>query len=208
MASEQNKDDLLEEIYRKANGQVNGTLWLDELRLLHFENWDGNTFEHTVQALEHDGLITVQHHNRYVNLTVAGRRRAESSLNPPPTFTQNTFTANTVTNSPIQQGGAQTAMSQIVSYAQEDSDNLRRLVEVFENHIDDLGLDATTKRKATAQVATIRAQLEDEPNQVIVKEAGHTLRNLTEGVIGGLIASAAQPTVWAIVPSLWDKLFG
>src|SRR5208337_3057300 len=155
MASEQNKDDLLEEIYRKANGQVDGTLWLDELRLLHFENWDGNTFEHMVQALEHDGLITVQHHNRYVNLTVAGRRRAESLLYTSSALTQNTINVGTAINSPMQQGGAHAIMTQLTSYTREDSNNLRHLVEIFEKHIDELGLDPTARRRAAVQVATI-----------------------------------------------------
>ena len=59
-----------------------------------------------------------------------------------------------------------------------------------------------------AQVATIKAQLEDNPDPVIVKQAGRTLRNITEGAIGSLIAAAAQPTVWATAAALLAKLFG
>jgi hypothetical protein len=51
--------------------------------------------------------------------------------------------------------------------SQEGLDNLRRLVDVFEKHLDVLT----------------------------------TLRNLTEGAIGRLIATAAQPTVWEWVKS-------
>lgn len=97
---------------------------------------------------------------------------------------------------------------QIVSYSRDDLDDLRRLVEVFDKHLDDLALDAAAKRKAEAQVATIKAQLKDEPDPVILKQAGRTLRNITEGAIGSLIAAAAQPTVWATAAALLAKLFG
>jgi len=86
--------------------------------------------------------------------------------------------------------------------------DLRYLVETFEKHIDELTLDATSKRKATAQISTIKAQLEDEPDAVIVMQAGRTLRNITEGAIGSLIATATQPAVWTWVSQHMPKLFG
>jgi hypothetical protein len=97
---------------------------------------------------------------------------------------------------------------QIVSYEGENLDNLRHLVEVFDSHLDDLNLDAAGKRKARAQIATIKAQLEDNPDPVIVNQAGRTLRNITEGAIASLIATAAQPTVWATTAAILAKLFG
>jgi hypothetical protein len=51
--------------------------------------------------------------------------------------------------------------------------------------------------KAQAQIATIKAQLTDEPNHTIIREAAKTLRNVTEGVVGGLISTAAQPAICA-----------
>ena len=45
-------------------------------------------------------------------------------------------------------------------------------------------------------------------DRVIVKQAGRTLRNITEGAIGSLIATAAQPTVWAWAAPIIAKLFG
>jgi hypothetical protein len=99
-------------------------------------------------------------------------------------------------------------MTQTVSYSHENLEDLHRLVEVFDAHLDDLNLDAAAKRRAMAQVATIRAQIEDEPDPVIIKQAGRTLRNITEGAIGSLIAAAAQPTVWAWAALSMAKLFG
>ncbi len=122
--------------------------------------------------------------------------------------TQNTVNAGTISNATIQQGGAHATMTQSVNYTQEDSDNLQRLVEVFQKHIDDLGLDAKAKRRVIAQVATIKAQLEDTPDPVIVKQAGSTLWSITEKVIAGLIVAAStNPTVWTQVHAIMSKLF-
>ena len=74
--------------------------------------------------------------------------------------------------------------------------DLSRLVEEFTNHLDELNLDAQQKRRAEAQIATLKAQLADEPDSVIVKQAGRTLRNITEGASGSLLATAGQPAVW------------
>jgi hypothetical protein len=62
-------------------------------------------------------------------------------------------------------------------------------------------------RKANAQLATIQAQLSDEPNPIIVHEAGRTLRNITEGTIAGLISNTVQPTVWTWVAEITARLF-
>ena len=87
-------------------------------------------------------------------------------------------------------------------------DDLRHLVDVFENHLDDLGLDASSKRKASVQIATIKAQIEDEPDPVIVRQAGGTLKTITEEVIAGLIVVAAtNPTVWTQIHAIMSKLF-
>lgn len=208
MVTEQNKDDLLEVIYRKGGGQK--AVLLGEV-IIQFVHWDKDTFWDTAQALEDDKLIVLGGRTSYTAtaaLTLDGQRRVEKRLYPSPTITQNTVNAATLINSPIQQGGAHATMTQTVSYSREDSDDLHRLVEVFENHFDDLALDAAAKRKAMAQVATIKAQLEDDPDPVIVNQAGRTLRNITEGAIGSLIATAAQPTLWAWAATIIAKLFG
>lgn len=130
------------------------------------------------------------------------------AINSPSTISHNTVIANTITNSPIQQGGAHSSMTQSANFNQDNLDDLRRLVDLFDKHLDDLAMEAAARRKAAAQVATIKAQLEDEPDPMIVMQAGRTLRNITEGAIGSLIATAAQPTVWTMATSILEKLFG
>jgi hypothetical protein len=75
--------------------------------------------------------------------------------------------------------------------------DLSVLVQGFTEHISELRLGAHERQQAEAQIATIKAQqLADPPNPVIIQQAGQTLRNITEGAIASLLATAAQPTVW------------
>jgi hypothetical protein len=120
----------------------------------------------------------------------------------------NTMNVGTVSNSPVQQGGISSVQNQTVTYNAQDIADLGRLVSEIAAHIDELHMDARQKQKAEAQIATIKAQLIDEPDPVIVKQAGRTLLNITEGAIGSLLAAAAQPTVWTWVHEAMLRLFG
>lgn len=88
-------------------------------------------------------------------------------------------------------------------FQQED---LSRLVKELTQHLDELGLDERGKQRANAQIATLRAELAGEPDPSIVKQAGHTLRNITEGAIGSILATATQPTVWLWVHQMLQSL--
>ena len=76
-----------------------------------------------------------------------------------------------------------------------NSEDLAKFVSEFTKHLDELSIDQLTKRKAEILLATLKAQ-ESDPNPVIVGEAGRTLRNLTEGAIASLMATAVQPPLW------------
>ena len=97
--------------------------------------------------------------------------------------------------------------NQTVTYSPQDLADLNRLVTELTSHLDELQIDARQRQKAEAQIATLKAQLSDEPDPVIIKQAGRTLRNVTEGAIGSLLATAAQPTVWVWVHEIMRKLF-
>jgi AbiTii len=88
-----------------------------------------------------------------------------------------------------------------------ESQDLARLVTDFSEHLDELSLDEQQMRKAKAQIATLQAQISDEPDPLVVRQAGRTLRNITEGAIGSLLATAAQPTVWHWVRETMIRLF-
>lgn len=77
------------------------------------------------------------------------------------------------------------------------------LVKELAEHIGELQLDAGDRQRVEAQIATLKAQqLTNQPDPVIVRRAGHTLKSITEGAIGSLLATAAQPTVWLTIHKL------
>jgi hypothetical protein len=74
--------------------------------------------------------------------------------------------------------------------------DLGRLVTELANHFDELNLDERRRQRAEAQLAIIKTELSGDPDATIVNQAGRSLRAITEGAIGSLLATAAQPTVW------------
>jgi hypothetical protein len=76
------------------------------------------------------------------------------------------------------------------------SQDLARLITEFTDHLDELNLDTRQKQRAEAQIATLRVELAGDSDPAIVRQAEHTLRNITEGAIGSLLATAAQPGIW------------
>ena len=142
----------------------------------------------------------------------AQRRPDQPSANFPSVsynIVHNTMHVGTMSNSPVQQGGVQSSQSQTVSYGAQDLADLNRLVTEFTSRLGELQIDARQRQRAEAQIATLKAQLTDEPDPVIIKQAGRTLRNITEGAIGSLLATAAQqPTVWVWVHEIMRRLFG
>ena len=77
--------------------------------------------------------------------------------------------------------------------------DLQKLIAELGDRLDELKLGVDERRAVQTQLATLKAQLNDTPNPVIVQEAGRTLRRLTEGAISSLIAKAAEPKVWSWV---------
>jgi hypothetical protein len=96
--------------------------------------------------------------------------------------------------------------SQTASIGIQPND-LARLVHDFSSHIDELNLDNRQKQRAEAQLAILNAELGGEPDAEIVKQAGRTLWNITQGAIGSLIATAAvQPGVWHWIQQMLANL--
>jgi len=114
----------------------------------------------------------------------------------------------TAINSPVTQGGHHARQTVNASYANNERAELERLVAAFAEHLPELALVPADHRKASVQLQTIQAQLSDEPDPVIVRQAGKTLRNITEGAIGSLLAAAAQPGVWHWIEALSRTYFG
>ena len=91
-------------------------------------------------------------------------------------YTYNTINVGSAVNSPLQQAGAQSTQTQTNTYSIQERDDLSRLVAEFGAHIDELSINLREKQRAQAQLTTLKAQLIDEPDRVIVHQAGRTLR--------------------------------
>lgn len=74
--------------------------------------------------------------------------------------------------------------------------DLAKLVTELTAHLDELNLDARQKQRAQVQIAALQAELDGDPDPGILQQAGRTLRNIIEGAIGSLLATAVQPGVW------------
>lgn len=131
--------------------------------------------------LEHDGIL-----GEGVTFSQNERQRAASVH-----YTTNFYSA--VGN--VAQNGQH--FSQTAHVGLEPVD-LARLVMEFTHHLAELGLSATQEEQVQMQLATLKAQICPEPDAVIVRQAARTLRNVTEGAIGSLLATG--------IPSVWQRL--
>jgi len=75
-------------------------------------------------------------------------------------------------------------------------EDLTKLIEELNTHLNELRLDTRQELRAEKQIAALKTELDGDPDPAIVQQAGRTLRNILEGAIGSLLATAAQPTVW------------
>jgi hypothetical protein len=86
------------------------------------------------------------------------------------------------------------------------ADDLVKFVKEFRSHVADLNLTPEDAKRVEVQLNTIDAQIADEPNPVIVREAGRSIRSITEQAVAAMVATAAQPTVWAWIQSALEML--
>jgi hypothetical protein len=144
----------------------------------------------------------------------AGVRAIEDAQKDPtvpssafPSVTYNIVNIGTANNSPMQIAGAHSSQEQTTSYSSQDTAELARLVHELGGRLPELNLSERDNQKAKASLATLEAQLADDPDPVIVRRAGRTLRNITEGVIAGLITAGVQPAIWAGIMDIMSRMF-
>jgi hypothetical protein len=131
--------------------------------------------------------------------------KPDSTTQAFPGTTINVLNVATMSGSVIQQSGSHA--QQIVTYGKVHNGELKQLVDLFQTHLAELDLEARDRKKARTQIETIAAQMQDdEPDPAIVGQALRTLRTITEGAIGGLVATAVQPAVWGEVHRLFSSL--
>ena len=75
--------------------------------------------------------------------------------------------------------------------------DLAKLVAEMATHLNELSLDPRQHQRAEAQLAALNAEVGAvDPDPGVVGHAGRTLRNITEGAIGSLLAAGIQPHIW------------
>lgn len=195
------KDQILKAIYRKSDGGKKSAFTPDIQ--IAFEQLAKDAFYDLVIQYVNDGIL-LDRGRGYVALTPNGMDIAIELINPSPSINHNSIHIGSVVNSPIQQG-IHSKLHQKTTYEAHNNSDLQMLVDLIRENLAALKLPTNDEKKVKAQIATIEAQLLDEPNPSIINEAGKTLKNITEGAIGSLLAAAAQPGLWDAVKALLSK---
>lgn len=196
MSAKQDQDDLIDALF--AMSQTSGKRpSIQEAGMKHFPDWDRDRLFDAAQALETAGaILNPAGPMLHVDLSSTARKEAAARAAPrqAPSSSSTTYNIGSVHNSPFQHVEAGGHGTQNTSYSAND---LGAIIELYRQHVDELGLDSAARRRADAQVATIEAQLIDEPDPGIVKAAGKSLKTIVEGAIGGALGNAvANPGVW------------
>src|ERR1039458_2236010 len=136
----------------------------------------GNDFEQLVSAVKNrilDFSLKIEAEN-----PDAGEAQPNTQPVPPEKLqplVQNTFYG---TVGAIAQHSEHFSQNVNIGVSTED---IRRLVKDFTDHLNELKLDDRQKQRVELQIATLRTEIAGEPDPAIVKQAARTLRNITEG---------------------------
>ncbi len=195
----QDKHDLLAALYELSKERGKRPSAMDA-RIRFLPEWDTERLAHAMKALLDDGdILNPTGAPLYVDLASHARKRLET--NSTSGHSQVTYNIGSVSNSPIQHIEAFGFGVQTTSYS---SDKLSEIVDLYRRHVDELRLDQADRRRADAQVATIEAQLMDEPDPTIIQKAGRSLKTIVEGALGGAAGTAlGSSAVWAPVLALF-----
>ncbi|MHA7818737.1 MAG: hypothetical protein ACX930_03705 [Erythrobacter sp.] len=171
-----------------------------QARLKLLPEWDAARLDDAVGALLDDGDI-LNPTGAMVHVDIASHARKRIEADTAGGRSNVTYNIGNVSNSPIQHIEAFGQGTQNTSY---DVDDLAGIVEIYRLHVESLGLDMAQRRRADAQVATIEAQLLDQPDPTIIQKAGSSLKAIVEGAIGGAAGNAlATAPVWAPLLTLF-----
>jgi hypothetical protein len=125
-------------------------------------------------------------------ITARGVDVVEGTASAPISVTLNDHNISIIQSSNVQIGHSNT-INQTTGI---DTDELTTFVAAIAPHLAELNLDPRQRQRAESQIATLQTELAGEPDPGIVSQALRTLRSITEGAIGSLLASAAQPGIW------------
>jgi hypothetical protein len=203
MTISEDAEGLLDALYA-MNQELGKRPSIQQAKLSFFPEWDKHRLFEAAKALDAAGdILNLTGAMMNVDLSSTAQKRAKARTLPP----QNPATTIHIGenyNSPIQQISAGAHGTQATTYTITNS-QLRAAIDTYKKHADELSLDPGARRRADAQIATIEAQLQDEPDPTIVKSAGKSLKKIIEGAIGGAAGNVlANPSVWASLLSLFN----
>jgi hypothetical protein len=128
---------------------------------------------------------------------VGFRDPAEPEVPPLPS---NSIIIGNMTGSAIQQGSP--GAKQNVEFTLEIQ-AVDKALTAFESAVAAASLPQAKADELTADVRAIRAQLaKPSPSAIIIQEAGRSLRNVVEGIAGGMLT----PGIVAAAAALWSAL--
>lgn len=199
MSADEDKDDLLKALYDLAR-QTGKRPSIQDASIQFFPDWDQDRLISAANSLLNAGdILNATGAMYYVDISSSARKRMEQGGVGASQGV--TYKIGEMHNSPLQHISPGAHGTQTTTYS---SDDLRSIVALYKQHVDDLGLDEAQRRRADAQVATIEAQLIDEPDPSIIKAAGKSLKTIVEGAIGGAVGTAiAAAPVWAPLLSMF-----
>jgi hypothetical protein len=113
----------------------------------------------------------------------------------------NSITIGSMIGSTIQQGSPGAKQSVEVTL---DVEAIRKALDVFQAALPASTVPREKIDQLTAEIETMRAQLKKpSPSRLILREAGKSIRNIAEGLVGGMLAPEvmqAAAMLWSIPP--------
>lgn len=200
MTANEDMEDLLKALYDLGR-QSGKRPSVQDAGIKYFPDWGQERLTSAAEALLNEGaILNPTGAMLYVDLSSNARKRMEQRDSGPSSGV--TYNIGAMHNSPLQHISSGGHGSQTTTYS---SDDLRSIVSLYRQHVDELGLDSAQRRRADAQVATIEAQLIDDPDPSIIKAAGKSLKTIVEGAIGGAAGNAiAAAPIWAPLLSMFS----
>lgn len=203
MDKETVKNQILKAVYKITGGSLNRNAIIADLHVQFVDSIGKDLFYDLLKELiTVNGLLIERRMS--VGLTPNGLDLAEKLLNPQPVAMTNVLNVGTAVNSPIQHG-INSTMIQTTNYDLKDREKLAELAKIILTHINDLNLPPNDKQKALRHASSLKDIVEngDESEAPIAIELIKSLRNITEGAIGSLLAAGAQPGVWQFVKDIF-----
>jgi hypothetical protein len=117
-----------------------------------------------------------------------------------PPVTNNNINIGAMNNSAVQQGTSRSSQSNSVTLNLHEVTNA---LADFESAFLQLPIEDAQRKEILGDISTMKAQLEKAaPSPTVLQEVGRSIRNVTEGALGG----ALSPPLIAAAQTLWSAL--